>query len=131
MPRAVEFHDDFEPEFLALGSAVQDALLAVAKLLADCGSQLGRPYADTLKGSKHANMKELRFEASDGGVAGGFCIRSAAASHPARRRRQVRRQSQALLPAADRKGGQAVFSAPRSIEGRKEGEERWVELLPR
>ena len=66
MPWAVEFHDDFEPEFLALESAVQDALLAVAKLLADYGPQLGRPYADTLKGSKHANMKELRFEASDG-----------------------------------------------------------------
>jgi hypothetical protein len=63
---AVEFHDDFEPEFLALEPAVQDALLAVAKLLADYGPQLGRPYADTLKGSKHANMKELRFEASDG-----------------------------------------------------------------
>jgi hypothetical protein len=28
---------------------------------------LGRPHVDTLKGSKHANMKELRFEA-DGGV---------------------------------------------------------------
>ncbi|MGH7119621.1 MAG: type II toxin-antitoxin system RelE/ParE family toxin [Acetobacteraceae bacterium] len=66
MPWAMEFHDDFEPEFLALESAVQDALLAVAKLLADYGPQLGRPYADTLKGSKHANMKELRFEASDG-----------------------------------------------------------------
>lgn len=24
------------------------------------------PYADTLKGSKHANMKELRFAADDG-----------------------------------------------------------------
>ena len=66
MPWAVEFHDDFEPEFLALEPAVQDALLAVAKLLADYGPQLGRPYADTLNGSKHANMKELRFEASDG-----------------------------------------------------------------
>lgn len=66
MPWIVEFHDDFEPEFLPLDSAVQDALLAVAKLLADYGPQLGRPYADTLKGSKHANMKELRFEASDG-----------------------------------------------------------------
>ena len=66
MPWTVEFHDDFEPEFLALESAVQDALLAVAKLLADYGPQLGRPYSDTLKGSKHANMKELRFAASDG-----------------------------------------------------------------
>ena len=32
----------------------------------DYGPQLGRPYADTLKGSKHANMKELRFDAAGG-----------------------------------------------------------------
>jgi hypothetical protein len=30
------------------------------------GPRLGRPYADTLKGSKHANMKELRFSTRDG-----------------------------------------------------------------
>jgi len=66
MPWAVEFHDDFEPEFRAFEPSVQDALLAVTKLLADFGPRLGRPYADTLDGSKHANMKELRFEASDG-----------------------------------------------------------------
>src|SRR5271156_1552561 len=66
MPWAVEFHVDFEPEFRAFEPAVQDGLLAVAKLLADYGPRLGRPYADTLDGSKHANMKELRFEASDG-----------------------------------------------------------------
>ena len=46
-----------------LNRPVQDALLAVAKLLADYGPQLGRPYADTLNGSEYANMKELRFEA--------------------------------------------------------------------
>ena len=62
----VEFHDAFEVEFLAFEQSVQDALLAVAKLLADYGPQLGRPHADTLKGSKHANMKELRFDADDG-----------------------------------------------------------------
>ena len=66
MPWAVELHDDFEPEFRALEPSVQDALLAVAKLLADFGPRLGRPYAHTLDGSKHANMKELRFEVSDG-----------------------------------------------------------------
>jgi len=27
---------------------------------------LGRPRVDTLKGSRHANMKELRFDAADG-----------------------------------------------------------------
>jgi hypothetical protein len=62
----VEFEDAFEAEFLAFEQGVQDALLAVARLLADYGPQLGRPYADTLKGSRHANMKELRFEAADG-----------------------------------------------------------------
>lgn len=62
----VEFEDAFEAEFLAFAQEVQDALLAVAKLLVDYGPQLGRPHADTLKGSKHANMKELRFEATDG-----------------------------------------------------------------
>lgn len=62
----VEFHDDFEAEFEAYSDDVQDALLAVAKLLADYGPQLGRPHADTLAGSDYPNMKELRFEADDG-----------------------------------------------------------------
>jgi hypothetical protein len=53
-------------EFQAFEEAVQDALLAVAKLLAEYGPQLGRPHADTLKGSRYPNMKELRFEAADG-----------------------------------------------------------------
>ena len=30
------------------------------------GPQLGRPHVDTLEGSKHPNMKELRFDAADG-----------------------------------------------------------------
>lgn len=59
----VEFFDDFEREFQAFEPEVQDALLAVAKLLSDYGPHLGRPHVDTLKGSKFANMKELRFEA--------------------------------------------------------------------
>jgi hypothetical protein len=62
----IEFDDTFETEFAAFAEDVQDALLAVAKLLAEYGPQLGRPHADTLKGSKHANMKELRFEGADG-----------------------------------------------------------------
>ena len=66
MPWQVEFEDAFEAEFFAFEQGVQDALLAVARLLTDYGPQLGRPYADTLKGSRHTNMKELRFEAADG-----------------------------------------------------------------
>jgi hypothetical protein len=62
----VQFHAAFEAEVLAFESDVRIALLAAARLLQDYGPQLGRPHADTLKGSKHANMKELRFEAADG-----------------------------------------------------------------
>lgn len=60
----MEFHKEFDPEFDALPHAVQDELLAHAILLQRFGPQLGRPRVDTLNGSRHANMKELRFEAS-------------------------------------------------------------------
>ncbi|MET4236079.1 hypothetical protein ABIA85_009394 [Bradyrhizobium sp. LA6.10] len=66
MPWDVVFRDAFEAEFLAFEPSTQDSLLAVAKLLADYGPQVGRPHADTLKGSKHTNMKDLRFEVSNG-----------------------------------------------------------------
>ena len=66
MPWAIEFHPEFEPEFDELPEAVQDELLAQLQLLAQFGPTLGRPRVDTLNGSKHANMKELRFDADDG-----------------------------------------------------------------
>lgn len=66
MAWTVTFDDDFEVEFKDLVADVQDALLATARLLQDYGPQLGRPHVDTLSGSKHANMKELRFAAADG-----------------------------------------------------------------
>ena len=62
----VEFYELFEPEFDALAEEVQDELLAKARLLEEIGPELGRPHVDTLKGSRHRNMKELRFNASDG-----------------------------------------------------------------
>lgn len=66
MTWSVAFHDDFDREFLELPDAVQDELLAVAKLLERFGPSLKRPHCDTLDDSKHANMKELRFKAADG-----------------------------------------------------------------
>ena len=41
-------------------------ILALSRLLQQFGPQLGRPRVDTLNGSRHANMKELRFSAADG-----------------------------------------------------------------
>ena len=62
----VQFYDVFDAEFEDLQEGVQDELLAHARLLEEFGPQLGRPSVDTLNGSKHANMKELRFNADDG-----------------------------------------------------------------
>lgn len=62
----VEIGDEFEPEYDALPGDVQDELLAMTRLLQQFGPQLKRPHADTMNGSRHANMKELRFKAADG-----------------------------------------------------------------
>lgn len=61
MTWTVLFDDAFNAEFEGLVEGLQDELLAHAKLLAEFGPNLGRPTVDTLKGSRHANMKELRF----------------------------------------------------------------------
>ena len=61
MTWSVLVHNEFEDEFPGLDEDLQDELLEHAKLLEEFGPNLGRPTVDTLKGSKHANMKELRF----------------------------------------------------------------------
>lgn len=62
----VRLHDDFQAEFDELPDSVQDALLARMALLKEYGPTLGRPHADTLQGSRHANLKELRFKVGEG-----------------------------------------------------------------
>lgn len=62
----VEIGDEFKPEFFALQEDVQTEILALTRLLQQFGPQLGRPRVDTLNGSRHANMKELRFSAAGG-----------------------------------------------------------------
>ena len=62
----VEIGDEFEPEFDALQEDVQTEILALSRLLQQVGPQLGRPRVDTLNGSRHTNMKELRFSGADG-----------------------------------------------------------------
>jgi hypothetical protein len=62
----VEFHPAFATEFLDLDPAVQDEALALVELLKMLGPRLKRPHSDTLSGSEHANMKELRFAAAGG-----------------------------------------------------------------
>jgi hypothetical protein len=66
MQREVKFAEEFDPEFDELDELAQDELLAKAKLLEAFGPELGRPHVDTLKASRHANMKELRFNVGGG-----------------------------------------------------------------
>ena len=66
MKWAVEMADEFKLEFDALHEDVRTELLALSLVLQEFGPQLGRPRVDTLNGSRHANMKELRFGAADG-----------------------------------------------------------------
>ena len=106
----MSFHDEFEPEFDALSEAVQDEMLAHAKLLEQFGPQLGRPRVDTLKGSRYANMKELRFDAADGVWRVAFAF-------------DTERQA-ILLVAGDKSGGgekrfyrQLIIKADKRFEG--------------
>ena len=62
----VEIGDEFEPEFDCLHEDVRTEILALSRLLQLVGPHLGRPRVDTLHGSRHANLKELRFSAARG-----------------------------------------------------------------
>lgn len=52
--------DEFDEWFAALDEPAQVEVIATVELLRVLGPALSRPHADTLNGSKHANMKELR-----------------------------------------------------------------------
>lgn len=66
MPWIVALHGEFDVETEEFPAEVRRELAAMIELLRRFGPHLKRPHCDTLKGSKHANMKELRFEAADG-----------------------------------------------------------------
>ncbi len=70
----VVFHDEFVPEYRELPEIVQEELLALTIILREKGPLLGRPQVDTLKGSRHANMKELRFDAEGRVWRVAFCL---------------------------------------------------------
>ena len=87
----VELADEFKTRIRPDSYEVQDELMAKTRLLRQFGPQLGRPNIDTLNGSKHANMKELRFKAADG------VLRVAFAFDPERKA--------VILVAGDKSGG--------------------------
>ena len=114
MPWTVEVGDEFAPEFDQLDEEVRIEILALSRLLQQFGPQLGRPRVDTLKGSRHANMKELRFSAADGEW------RVAFAFDPKRKAillvagDKSGGSEEEILQAAHREGGQAFRCASES-----------------
>ena len=67
MSWVVGIHPALDEELQNLTDAVQEKLYASAAVIEQFGPTLGRPRVDTLNGSRHRNMKELRFN-TDGGV---------------------------------------------------------------
>jgi hypothetical protein len=102
-------------------SAVREEIAALALLLRRFGPTLRRPHCDTLKGSKHPNMKELRFTLPDGEwrVAFAFDPRRSAILLVAGNKSGVneRRFYRQLIRAADARFDAHLQGLPRGKEG--------------
>ncbi len=59
----VEYTDEFAQWWDTLDPSEQASLEAGVRLLERDGPSLARPFADTIHGSRHSNMKELRTQA--------------------------------------------------------------------
>src|SRR5947209_7451175 len=59
MEWVVEFTDEFQAWFGGLTEAAQDDIATKVEVLEKRGPMLGRPHVDTIRNSKHPNMKEL------------------------------------------------------------------------
>jgi hypothetical protein len=91
----VEFTDEYEQWYQSLSVLQQDALDRCVLVLAQRGPGLGRPYVDTVKGSRYAHMKELRSQS------GGKPIRTFFAFDP--------RRSAILLIGGDKTGDKRFY----------------------
>lgn len=56
----IEYTDEFGAWWNTLSEAAQESIAHDIEVLGAVGPGLGRPRVDTLKGSRHPNMKELR-----------------------------------------------------------------------
>jgi len=58
----VKTTDTFDEWYKTLDSTDRENVLAAILVLREKGPMLSRPYADSVYGSKHSNMKELRVQ---------------------------------------------------------------------
>jgi len=59
--RLLRYTQEYENWFTSQNEEDQILINAKVLVLAEFGPQLGRPYVDTIKGSKYRKLKELRF----------------------------------------------------------------------
>lgn len=113
----VLFHPDMETELNRLPGTVAKKLAEVLLVVAEVGPDLGRPLVDTLKGSRFANMKELRFS-TDGvwRVAFAFDPRRQAIvlSAVAKQGKSGQRSYARLIATADRRYGEHLARLERT-----------------
>lgn len=58
----IETTDAFDEWFELQTQALKEDVLSAMQILSEYGPQLGRPFADTVKGSEFTHMKELRIQ---------------------------------------------------------------------
>lgn len=56
---------EFQEWFDNADKKLKEAIVENVEVLKQMGPQLGRPYADTIKGSSITNLKELRFDSGE------------------------------------------------------------------
>jgi hypothetical protein len=116
----VEFTEEFETWWDTLTEEVQEDIAAKVEMLEERGPKLGRPHADAVHSSKHANMKELRVQS------GGEPYRILYAFDPVRcallliggRKTGKDRWYQEFVPIADRLFDQHLLALRREDEER-------------
>ena len=91
----VEYTNEFAQWWQSLSEADQVSVAASVRLLETLGPALSRPHVDTIKGSKHNNMKELRTQS------GGNPLRTLFAFDP--------RRSCILLIGGDKTGDERFY----------------------
>jgi hypothetical protein len=62
LPWPIEFTREFEGWWDSLEIDEQDSVARVVRLLEERGPSFGRPFADSVRGSRFSQMKELRIQ---------------------------------------------------------------------
>jgi len=101
----IETTDTFDVWFDALDDTDRENVLASLMVLKERGPMLARPYADTVKGSRHSNMKELRVQSKGDPIRAFFAfdpIRKGIVLCAGNKAGDEKRFYEVMIPIADR-----------------------------